>query len=146
MKPWTKYLSLSEAKKIAFSAVIQDVKSDMKQVAKSAAASFYADYTPNANSYNRTYSFSYDLADPLYMNCREEKLSNGGIRLLFTFEASDVSVSNGDPSWAFDADFIHGFHGGPHNIGNNTYSWTPVPKMKESPWDLISNYVNEKYK
>lgn len=126
----------------ALQPLAEQVKLDMKMISKSAIAAFYADYRP-LHGYVRTYGF-YNLIKP-NMRCKET-IKGSTISLVFDFDSFDVQVSqDGDPDWAFDSGFISGFHGGPHNMGNRTYSWTPVPKMKKSPWDIITDYVNRKY-
>lgn len=137
-----KYLSDSEILDLLHP-FAEQVKLDIKMISLSAISEFYHDYKP-LHGYQRTFGF-YNMVEP-NMRCEEKKEKNS-IILNFTYSAFDVNVSGGgDSDWAFDAGFINGFHGGPYNMGNKTYSWDPVPKMSTSPWDIIEKYVNKKYK
>jgi len=138
---FSKYLTDAEILEL-LQPVAEEVKLDMKMISKSAIAAFYADYKP-MGGYVRTYGF-YNIVDP---NMRCDQSEHGTtITLVFGFDGFDVQVSQGgDPDMAFEADFVHGFHGAPRNIGNRTYSWFPVVRMNPSPWDMINQYVDRKY-
>lgn len=138
----SKYLSDKDIEKI-LRPKIDEIKKGMINVTKSAISAFYSDYQPDENVYTRTYSF-HNLEN-LDMRYKEKKIENG-IEMTFVYSSWDIGVASNiwkssDPDWAFDADFVHGFHGGPRNIGNGVYSWSPVRKMSESPWDIILDYV-----
>lgn len=86
-------------------------------------------YSRSSGSYNRTGSFK-DINRHSYIT----ELSQGSMYIItYEFYASDVTVNPwgkfpGSNEWAFDAGFIHGYHGGPRPIGNGVWGWDDVPK------------------
>ncbi len=141
-------LSDQDVKEIA-KEYAEQIVDEARSVMGVAINTFYADYSPHM--YKRTFGFSNfanfwfeDVAKPI----------KDGYRLTFKFSADDVTVGtisfphsingdisevgtgnirNGDPEWAFDSGFVHGYHGGPN--------FPPYHTMG-GIWTLFEDYIN----
>lgn len=127
----------------------EKIMNDIQDAAKTAIEEFYND--PNFHKgkfpYERTGSFTN------FGNVGKYEEIENGYRLIFEYKSSDVTVNpwlyfKGSPKWAFDADFVHGYHGGPRPVvlnGKKQWAWNTVPQLTPSPWERILQYVDEKY-
>lgn len=134
-KKKNKYLSEEEIMEL-IKPRVERCKLDVQKVSYNAIHDFYTDYDPEY--YNR----SYGMYGILLNKITEHKIDNG-IRVRFNYSYADIErpEHHGSVSAMFNADFVNGYHGGPRNLGNGVYTWSPVPKMEMSPWDIIVNHV-----
>lgn len=119
---------------------VKEIKKDIQKKSYQAIHDFYNDrFKP------KQYIRSYGMYGILLNDIEEKKIKNG-VELIFHYSVSDIEKQehHGDVNWVFDADFIHGFHGGPIKYDGG-YTWAFTPRLYPSPWDRIWNYVNDKY-
>lgn len=121
----------------------EEIKQQMQEINKQAAANFYGG--GSAGTYSRTGGFDNLGANP------EESGSGKTITLTYKYSASDLSVNGwdspwgisypGSPDWAFDTGFVHGVHGGPRPSGLGGWSWNGVSQSTPI-WEMIVEGIN----
>lgn len=129
----------------------EEIIKDVQDAAQTAIENFYNDpsFTAGKIPYERTGSFNN------FKSVGEYKEIDNGYNISFVYSSKDVTVNpylyfKGNPGWAFDADFVNGFHGGPRPMGKNSdgkiqWGWANTPRMGISPWEQIKQYVDSKY-
>lgn len=134
-----KLLSPAEIEQMVESTA-DDIKWEMEIINRKAVEDFYS-YESEAEAfpYYRTEGF-YDLG-----NKPEEIKKGNTLELVYKYSASDLRVNewlspwgilyHGEPAWAFDTGFVHGFHGGPTFVSGFGWKWLA---MESTPiWELI---------
>lgn len=133
----SKYLTKEEINKVLMP-IIEKIEKRMTEASLEAANIFYG--FPKG-TYDRTGSFA-----SVGLTSKRTETSTGYI-LEFEYKASDVSVNPwgkfpGSNGWSFDADYIHGFHGGPRRAPGGGWTWKKVPHQAQSPFEYISEVAD----
>lgn len=134
-----KILSQKEIEEI-LRPIVEEIKLDIIEQTFLAIQRFYHDYSP------RIYKRSKGMYGISAIRNIQEKPIKDGIMITFTFSADDIGKPehHGNVGEVFEADFIHGFHGGPRRTEDGI-TWAYTPQMYPSPWDRIADYVENKY-
>lgn len=136
----------SKADKIAIvKEAMEDIKLQMDDINQDAVKNFYS-YKSGAKQfpYDRTTSFNSFVSDP------KEIIKGDKYYLIYEYSASTVTVNpwaspygvlDGDPEWAFETAFIHGYHGGPiYDMALKKWTWDIA--QTDPIWDLICKGVD----